>query len=358
MNGSTDMGYDVDEIDFKEKSDDALTPILHFVNELNRELHPRHVDLSLGELRTFADFPGNIRRRFMVREETGDLVALSEMRYPDDGSNPEVLRCDIRVSAEHRRQGVGTMLLGHIAGIATELGRRTLLSWHFDTVPAGAAFARAVGAEEKLRFHDNVLRIEDLDVELMRSWAGAGPERAPGYSVEVIDGRWPEDLLEGIAHLYYVLERDMPMSEGHEPREWTAELMERMQNHYLQSTDALTAIAVEEDTGEPVGMSQLIRRHSDPTTWIVTTTMVDPDHRGKAIGKWVKGAANLAALENWKGGVYQETGNALTNEAMLSINRAMGFEHEKTTTEVDIEVGDALAYVTSKTGAIGRGASE
>ncbi|MGH3650103.1 MAG: GNAT family N-acetyltransferase [Acidimicrobiia bacterium] len=345
------MGSEIDEINLKEMSDEALTPVLHFVNELSRELHPRHVDLSLGDLRTFADFPGNIRRRFVVHEETGDLVAMSEVRYPDDGSNPDVLRCEIRVGTEHRRQGLGTMLLGHIAGIATELGRRTLLSWHFDTVPAGAAFARTVGAEEKLQFHDNVLRIEDLDVELMRSWATAGPERAPGYSVEVITGRWPQELLEGIAHLYYVLERDMPTSAGLEPREWTAELIDQMQNHLLQSIDALTAIAFEDATGDPVGMSQLIRRHSDPTTWTVTTTMVDPEHRGKAIGKWVKGAANLAALEAWKGGVNQETGNAFTNEAMLAINRAMGFEHEMTTTDVEIEVDDALAYVSSKTGA-------
>jgi hypothetical protein len=77
--------------------------------------------------------------------------------------------------------------------------------------------------------------------------------------------------------------------------------------------------------------------------------MVDPDHRGRSLGKWLKGAVNLAALEGWDGGVYQETGNAFTNEAMLAINHAMGFRHELTMTDVEIALDDALGYVASMT---------
>ncbi|MEA1903199.1 MAG: GNAT family N-acetyltransferase, partial [Actinomycetota bacterium] len=64
------------------------------------------------------------------------------------------------------------------------------------------------------------------------------------------------------------------------------------------------------------------------------TTMVDPAHRGHALGKWVKAAVNLEALEKWPGGRYEETGNAEGNDAMLGINRAMGFRVEFTLSEV------------------------
>jgi hypothetical protein len=107
-------------------------------------------------------------------------------------------------------------------------------------------------------------------------------------------------------------------------------------------------MAFDDDTAKAVGMSEMFRRRTDPTTWIVTTTMVDPDHRGKSIGKWLKGAVNLAALDAWPGGIYEETANASTNDAMLAINHAMGFRHELTTTDVELEVDQALAWVASR----------
>ncbi|MFZ0015400.1 MAG: GNAT family N-acetyltransferase [Acidimicrobiia bacterium] len=166
-------------------------------------------------------------------------------------------------------------------------------------------------------------------------------------------GPLPESRLPDIAHLYHVLERDMPMSQDFEPRDWTAEKVDEQQEHYLKGTDSLVALAIEDTTGRAVGMSQMIRRKSDPTTWVVTVTMVDPDHRGKSLGKWVKGTVNMAALGQWDGGVYAETGNAFGNEAMLAINHAMGFEHEFTITDCSIGVAEAREYLDSKTQAGG-----
>ncbi len=118
-----------------------------------------------------------------------------------------------------------------------------------------------------------------------------------------------------------------------------------MSEHFAQGADSLTAVAIHDDSGQAAGMSQLIRRRIDPTNWFVSTTMVDPDHRGKALGKWVKGVVNLEALEKWPGGEWQETGNAFTNDAMLGINHAMGFEHEYTMSDVEFDVDEVLAKV-------------
>ena len=43
-----------------------------------------------------------------------------------------------------------------------------------------------------------------------------------------------------------------------------------------------------------------------------------------------------------------DTGNAVTNEAMLGINRAMGFTHELTWTDVELPVETAHAYLESR----------
>lgn len=338
----------IEEVDYDTLDEAGLAAILDITNAVSREANPRFVDFALEEFRLLSSGPGRIRHRFVASDWKDKIVGVAEGSYADDGSNPSRLRSQISVDSNSRRSGVGTALLAQLVGLARRLGRSTIHGWHFDTIPAGAGFARAVGASEGLQFHDNVLRIEDLDLDLMAQWQEQGPARALGYRVQVIEGPWPSELLGDIAHLYFVLERDMPLAEGIEPREWTPELVASMQNHYQQGTESISALAFEDSTGKVVGLTQLLRRIADPTTWIVTTTMVDPAHRGKGLGKWVKAAANLEALERWPGGVYQETGNAFTNEPMLAINTEMGFEHELTTTDVELDPEVALEYLRSK----------
>ncbi len=342
------MSYRIEEVAFEDLPEDELAEILALVNRGSHEESPRHVNLTLDEFRMFSTGPGFIQRRFRVVDETGRVVAFSNTRYHDDGSDPEVLMCQIRVDAEVRRQGIGTLLLGNAIGVARSLGRNTLQLYHYDTVPAAAAFIEVIGAKPVLQMHVNTLKLDDLDVELMNRWANEGPSKAPGYRADLYEGRWPEEILEGMARLYFILDRDSPQAEGHEPREWTADLIRQFLDTFMAGVDSLMALAVHEESGVPVGMSQLIRRRTDLSKWIVTTTMVDPDHRGKSLGRWIKGVVNLAALDRWEGGVYQETANAQINAPMLAINHEMGFEHEYTFFESEVSVDRASEFVAAR----------
>lgn len=292
-----------------------------------------------------AMLPGKVRWRSRVEDDDGAPLALLGASHEDDGSNPDVLRVSIMVDPDQRRRGVGSLGLSWVVDKAKEIDRERLSGHVFDTDPTGWAFAEAVGAEKKLDFHMNVLNLSDLDFEMLAEWADDGPRRAPGYSIEVIEDEWPEQYLDDFARLWYVLERDMPMPEGHQPREWTADLMRGIIKQAIEHNDSLTAVAFEDATQRAVGLSHLIRRHADPKTWVVTTTMVEPEHRGRAIGKWVKAEVNLAAHDRWPGAEWTETGNAFTNDAMLGINHAMGFRHEYTNTNVQVTVARAEAYL-------------
>ena len=54
-------------------------------------------------------------------------------------------------------------------------------------------------------------------------------------------------------------------------------------------------------------------------------TAVDPDHRNKGLGRWLKAALFLEIAERYPEAQWIDTWNADSNEAMLSINIAMGF---------------------------------
>jgi GNAT superfamily N-acetyltransferase len=57
----------------------------------------------------------------------------------------------------------------------------------------------------------------------------------------------------------------------------------------------------------------------------VGNTAVEPAHRGRALGKWLKGAMTRKALDELPAAHWLVTSNAASNEAMLSINRQLGF---------------------------------
>jgi GNAT superfamily N-acetyltransferase len=342
------MTYVVREVDISAVDDDTLRAMVDLINMLNVEAEPRQAPFTLEEARMFFIRPGAVQKRYALTDGDGAILGHLVHSYADDGSNPDTLRAQIGIDAEHRRAGHGTRLLSRLVDDARDLGRSKLTGSVFDTVPAAQAFAEAIGARSTLDMHVNVVKIPDLDRAMLQQWVDEGPRRAPGYSMTVYQGMVPHVLLDGVAHLHFILERDSPRPEGQQPREWTGDLVRQMYTHFLQGVDSLTAIATNDASGAPVGMSQLIRRHGDPSTWIVTVTMVDPDHRGHALGKWAKASVNLEAMEHWPGGEWQETANAFANDAMLGINYAMGFEHELTAADVEVSLADAEAYLESR----------
>lgn len=343
------MTYKLNEVDVDRATDQELQPVLEVVNQLEREQDPRSSGLTVDELRVFSHEPGTTQQHVMITTPDGDIAGMGGWSYPSDGSNESVLHCMLGVVIEHRRNGVGRMLLEYLTESAENLRRSKLIGWHFDTVPAGADFVRAIGARTgDFAFHRNVVRVADIDRSLMERWARIGEERAPGYSMHLHEGLLPEELLEDMAHLHRILDRDMPRAEEMKPRKWTAESYDEFQRHFGKESEALTAIAIHDADGQAVGMSQIVRRKSDPKTWLVTVTMVDREHRGHSLGKWVKGTVNVAALDQWDGGEYQETNNAFSNEAMLAINRQMGFVHERSMFLASLDVTDARAYLMSR----------
>ena len=77
---------------------------------------------------------------------------------------------------------------------------------------------------------------------------------------------------------------------------------------------------------EPAGLSVVSVQHEKPRFAHQGNTVVHPGHRNRGIGRWLKAdmwkrlrvdAPHVAAID---------TDNAVSNDSMLAINTAMGFE--------------------------------
>lgn len=319
----------IEEVDLPSLSEDDVVRLNAFANELRAEAHPddppRPVDYTRANVRTIPDFIAV--REFWAREADGDIAASAQASFMRTEQNRHVLEAEIEVRPDRRRRGLAKALLGVVAGVATEEERTLLIASTSERVPAGEAFARRVGAEPALANHVNRLLTASVDRELMRRWIDEGPERAPGYELVAIDGRYPDELVEGVCALVEVMNtaprddlevEDMPFTVDY------ARQFERTLD--ARGTERWSLFARHVATGELVGYTEVFWSPVQPRTIGQGDTAVRPDHRGRALGKWLKATMLERILHERPDVEDVRTGNADSNDAMLGINRAMGFE--------------------------------
>jgi GNAT superfamily N-acetyltransferase len=99
-----------------------------------------------------------------------------------------------------------------------------------------------------------------------------------------------------------------------------------MAAHVAHGNTSWTVCARDDRTGRFVGYTELSLSHWRPWLAGQGDTGVHPDHRQRGIGRWLKAHNALRLLAEKPGVELIETWNAASNAAMLSINRAMGFD--------------------------------
>ena len=245
-----------------------------------------------------------------------------------DGANEAMTLNRVFVARDRRRRGLGSALLAIVVEVSARRGRSLLVGDVFDTVPAGAAFAETFGGEVGLVSRTSKLEVADIDWEMIRTWSSVGPQRAPGYDVFISEGMYDDDLLPHMADLAMRGMDDMPFDDLQlETPILTAEGLREDLERTLRLYDQLTAIARHTSSGDLVGYSEVYRLESAREFAQTAITMVSADHRGHALGKWLKADLYLAMADRWPEVTSIKTENAGSNDAMLGINRELGFAH-------------------------------
>lgn len=252
----------------------------------------------------------------------------------------------VQVRRDVRRQGVGTALWNEVSRIARDHGRTTLLGWTNHRIgepAAGPAIAPTTGSgflptDATSRFAQSLgLTLEQVEREsrldlpvpahrLQTLRAQAEAHARPDYRLESWTGPAPERYLEGIAAMQQVISTDAPTGGvAWEGEVWDAARVRRREETLEQSGTSYVTIAVEEHTGEVVGLTAIIARHEHPHRPDQWETVVASAHRGHRLGLWIK-VANLELLEReLPGARFVRTWNADENDRMLGINTALGF---------------------------------
>jgi GNAT superfamily N-acetyltransferase len=231
--------------------------------------------------------------------------------------------------------------------MAAQWEKSLLIGSTTDRVPGGGAFAERIGAEAGLQAHTNRLVLADVDRDMVQRWVDEGPQRAPGYTLTGFDGRCPDDLVADVVDVLHVM-NDAPRDKLQlEDEKLTVEQFRAQEQMGLATgLEPWWLFARHDETGRLAGLSDVAWRADRPDTVYQGNTGVRPEHRGHALGKWLKAAMLQRIFAERPDAVDIRTGNADSNDAMLGINHALGFAPYIAETAWQVSLDQVRAYVS------------
>lgn len=322
-------GITIEAVDYRSLTDDQLRLLNEFENVVREEVAPENpvipISITKAEVRTMPDY--FVIRQFWGLDDEGRLAAQAFTWWTTTEDNRHAASVGIEVRPDVRRRGIGKTLLGLLVDALVADDRSLMIGTSIDRAPAGQAFAERVGAQLGLATHINRLEIAHVDRDLMSRWVKDGPERAPDYELMYMDGAYPEEQLEAIVDLANVMNTAPRDDLDLEDRTITAEHMRAWEVSLEASKSERWALfARQSSSGDLVGYTEVRWNPAQPNTVWQGDTAVRPEHRGHALGKWLKAKMLERILVDRPNVQDIRTGNADSNAPMLGINHAMGFQ--------------------------------
>ena len=253
------------------------------------------------------------------------LMATSGM-YMDLEQNLENAYGWVYVRPEHRGVGHGRAIAAPMFDVAEEDGR---IRFAF-TINEGRpeeALARRGGLKSAFRDQLSRLSFRELDWGMMESWVARAEERASEYELLFLPSPIDEEHLEAFCNLMLVMNTAPLESLEEEDEVTTPETWRDVEDKMrMREREILTFVARHEPTGEFVGFTNVAYHRLQPDLVEQWDTGVDPQHRNKGIGRWMKAAMALKLRDEYPQVKRIDTENAGSNEPMLTINMEMGFK--------------------------------
>lgn len=307
-------------------ADESVIVGAHLANvDLESDFFPDDPEVSLEYHRRAWEAPSGSHRtdrRFVAidGDETVGIVHVATwIDHQDSGLITPAVRRD------HRGRGIGTALfLRGMEALESE-GRSKLIVDIPDRSP-GESVARRAGLTRVFREQINQLLVSDIDWVLMDSWIDAATDRAGDYELVFWQPPFPEHGLEEWCRICDVMNTapidDFDLEETvMTPEKWRSiEVNLDARGYVIRS-----AIAVHNPSGRFAGLTTLMAQRHRPRIAQQDDTVVDPEHRGKGLGRLLKASMAKRFLAEFPDVTRINTGNAGSNAPMLKINEEMGF---------------------------------
>jgi mycothiol synthase len=336
-------GYTIAAIDLKTIGDAEIEEAARFRQEIGLERVPEDpltpLPVIIQGLR--AEAPGQWRATFVARDAAGRIAGSGFVgRNLEDKANLHIRWCEVGVRREHRRKGLGRALFATLVEACEGQGTDVVfISQTSDRVPAGGAFAGAIGAAAALPMKINQLDLRTVDRAKVAEWARLDP---PGYGLERIDDTVSDRLMRAAIDSANAI-NDMPKGEmAFNDFKMTEAMIRQRESFFRQAGKRWWLIvAVDAKTGDGVGFTEVVIDPRNPHEIEQEGTAVVQAHRGHQLGLWMKAAMLQRILAELPESRFIRTGNANVNAQMIRINEQLGFRYAWQMTLWQIGIADA-----------------
>ena len=340
---TTPSGHTIASLDLQTATDAEIREISQFRQELALEQRPEDpptpIEVIAQWLRSRP--PGQWRVVFVARDRDGELAGYGVgARNLKDTQNAHIRWSEIAVKPQHRRRGLGRALFAQVlASFEGQGDGLMVISETSDRVPSGDGFARAIGAKPGLPMKLNQLDLATVDRAKVDEWSRAAPK---GYRLERIDDTVPEEFVKAYIEASEGI-NDMPRGDI-AFNDWKlTEAQIRQRESFFKQAGLVwwLLLAIDEQTGEGVGFTEVEFNPNDPHAIQQEGTAVVATHRGRRIGLWLKAVMLERILADRPDSRFIRTGNANVNAQMLAINEKLGFTYAWQTTLWQLPIADA-----------------
>ena len=348
MTSKTSKGeFRIEPFDPATASDEEWRARYDLALESSREEWPEDPPTIFEELVKDLKFELSFRKnlRWLVWDQDRTRpLACADLSLKYIETNRHLAWAGAYVRPDARRQGIGRALVGKMAEVAREDGR-TVLGFGAIEDLDGPKFLGAMGAERRSVERKSRMVMAEVDRSMLEEWVRKAEERAGEYSLVSWDGPCADELLEPFSKLFEVMNTAPRDDLDMEDEPMTPERMrERETRSAADGYNWWTLVARHDPTGELAGFTEFhFSPHHDDIAW-QGNTGVDPTHRNKGLGRWLKAANCLRLMDEHPDVRYVDTWNAFSNDPMLAINIAMGFKLVKGIGDYQIDIDKALAF--------------
>ncbi len=265
-------------------------------------------------------------------EEKEHIIAMGGIWWTNEkAGNFETSRdtayCDFALHPNYRTPAAMTMFLRSMVEKAEWLGKNELIIESRGEYQM--EYLKSLGGEILSDRSISRMLISDVDWILMEKWKDDGPQRARGVSLEMFS-KVPESDLEEYTRLYTETWNQAPLESVAPDLIVTPKSRREMEEYFQSQNEIWTTIISREENGAISGLTEIWYLHEKGFLVEQGLTGVRKEYRGRGLGKWLKAEMLFFIKEHYPEAVVVETGNANTNDAMLSINKRMGFKlHRK-----------------------------
>lgn len=284
--------------------------------------YPRPFDgpwLAIEKRVNLTDDEYGVKIAVVARDDAGTAIGGGSVVMPLQ-DNREFAFLDLFVLPDHRRRGVGGLLLDALLEEGRSRQRTTALvepSWAVDEDgDAGRWFVETHGFEldimDAVRELSLPAQLPPLDVDA-------------GYALETWRGPCPDEWIDEYADLRRILTEEAPSGDvGLENEYWDAARVRKDEADLDRVGRQMQVVVARAASGELAGHTQLAFP-SDGIEVYQWDTLVRPAHRGHGLGLALKIRAMQASDDLLAGRRRVTTWNAASNIHMIAVNERLGF---------------------------------